>query len=387
MEGFNTAKYLELQSEKILERIDKFGNKLYLEFGGKLFDDYHAERVLPGFRYDSKIQLLQTLKDQSEIIICISTNDIEKNKIRADHGITYSKDILRLIDEFRGLELNINSVVITKYNKEPEAIIFKKVLENAGIKVYMHSYIKDYGTDIDLLISDLGYGANEYVETTKPLVVLTAPGAGSGKLATCMSQVYHDYKRGIISGYAKFETFPVWNLPLKHPVNVAYEAATADLADVNMIDPYHMEAYNVSSVSYNRDIESFPILRDILRKITGNDIYKSPTDMGVNMVGFCIEDDSIVSEAAKQEVLRRYYKALSDNKKGIMSEEVVKILQMLMNDLAITPLDRIPVEAALTKSKTNSCPAASIRLHTGEIITGRNTDIMTARSKRSVKCY
>jgi uncharacterized protein (UPF0371 family) len=378
MKGFNITKYLEMQSEKILERINSIGSKLYMEFGGKLFDDHHASRVLPGFTYDAKVQLLQTLKEKSEIIICISTKDIQKNKIRADHGITYSKDILRLIDEFRKLELNINSVVITQYSQEVEANVFKKVLESSGIKVYLHSYINGYPKNIELLISDKGYGANEYITTTKPLVVVTAPGPGSGKLATCMSQLYHENKKGVLAGYAKFETFPVWNLPLDHPVNVAYEAATADLEDVNMIDPFHIEEYNKVAVNYNRDIEVFPIVKNILQKITGKDIYKSPTDMGVNMVGFCIEDDEVVGSAAKQEVIRRYYKALCDNKRGTCSDRTIEILQALMNKLDITPLDRAVVEPALKKSEQTGKPAVSIKLHSGEIITGRNTEITTA---------
>ena len=388
MQGFNVEKYLKMQSEKILERINDSGSdRLYLEFGGKLFDDFHAERVLPGFNHDTKIQLLRTLKDKSEIILCISTDDIKKNKIRADHGITYSKDILRLIDEFRKLELDINSVVITKYRGEPEADIFKEMLEKAKIKVYIHSYIKGYPSDIDLLISDLGYGANEYIKTTKPLIVVTAPGPGSGKLATCMSQLYHENKKGINANYAKFETFPVWDLPIEHPVNVAYEAATADLDDVNMIDPFHLQAYNKVTVNYNRDIEAFPIVRNILNKISTKQVYKSPTDMGVNMVGFCIQDDSVIREAAKQEVIRRYYKVLCEHKKGNTSEKVVERLQFLMSKLKITPLDRVVVEPAIAKSEKSSKPAVSIRLHSGEIITGRNTDIMTARSKRSSKRY
>ena len=378
MEGFNVTKYLEMQSEKILERINNFGDKLYLEFGGKLFDDYHASRVLPGFKYNAKIELLQTLKDKSEIIMCIGTKDITKNKIRADHGITYSKDILRLIDEFRKLELNINSVVITQYKKEPEALIFKKILESSGIKVYLHSFIEGYPANLDVLISDAGYGANEYIETTKPLVVITAPGPGSGKLATCMSQLYNEHKRGKAAGYAKFETFPVWNLPLKHPVNIAYEAATADLEDVNMIDTFHLKAYGKETVNYNRDIEAFPVVSSILKAITGKDIYKSPTDMGVNMVGFCIEDDKKVSEASKQEVIRRYYKALCDNKRGLATDRAVARLQELMAELKITPLDRDVVEPAVKRSESSGCPAVSIKLKSGKIITGRTTSIMTA---------
>ena len=386
MEGFEVEKYLEMQSERILERINKNGNKLYLEFGGKLFDDYHAARVLPGFEYNAKIKLLQTLKEKSEIILCISTKDIEKNKMRADYGITYSNDILRLIDEFRKLELSINSVVITKYNKEKEVLGFKKNLEKAGIKVYLHSFIDGYAKDVEKLISDAGYGANSYITTTKPLVVVTAPGPGSGKLATCMSQLYHEYKRGEISGYAKFETFPVWNLPLDHPVNIAYEAATADLEDVNMIDPFHLEAYNIHAVNYNRDIESFPILRDILKKITGRDIYKSPTDMGVNMVGYCISDDKIVREAAKQEVIRRYYKAICDNRKGLATDRVVERLQQLMDKLRINPLDRDVVAPALEKSEQSGKPAVSIKLNSGIMVTGRNTDIMTAGASVILNC-
>jgi len=385
MIGFNSKKYIEMQSEKILERINS-SNKLYLEFGGKLFDDYHAERVLPGFKHDAKIQLLQALKENSEIVLCISTKDIGKNKIRADHGITYSKDILRLIDEFRKLDLNVNSVVITQYKNEIEAQMFKKSLENSGIKTYLHLYIEGYPLDTKLLLSDIGYGANEYITTTKPLVIVTAPGPGSGKLATCMSQLYNEHKRGIPARYAKFETFPVWNLPLKHPVNVAYEAATADLEDINMIDPFHLKAYNISAVNYNRDIEAFPVVKNILKEITEKDIYKSPTDMGVNMVGFCIEDDNIVCEAAKQEVIRRYYKALCDEKRGTISEKIVQRLQFLMNDLEITPFDRDVVEPAIKKSEETNSPAVAIKLHSGEIITGRHTNIMTAGAGVILNC-
>ena len=386
MQGFDVEEYLKMQSEKILERINNSGDKLYLEFGGKLFDDYHASRVLPGFECDTKIRLLQTLKERLEIVLCISTKDIERNKIRADYGITYSKDIVRLIEEFTKLDLKINSVVITKYKGEPLTKVFRENLEKSGIKTYVHNFIEGYPKDIDYLISDSGYGANDYIETTRPLVVITAPGPGSGKLATCMSQLYHDYKGNINSGYAKFETFPVWNLPLKHPINVAYEAATADLGDVNMIDPFHLQAYNEITVNYNRDIELFPVVKNILKKITGKDVYKSPTDMGVNMVGFCIKDDEIVSEAAKQEVIRRYFRGLCDNKKGLVPGEVVDRLQILMNELNITPYYRKVVEAALQKSEESNLNAAAIQLHTGEIITGRNTNIMRARSKCDIKC-
>lgn len=378
MDGFNEQKYMKMQSEKILERINSSGDRLYLEFGGKLFDDYNAERVLPGFKHNTKIKLLQTLKDKCEIILCISAKAIEQYKIRADHGITYSEDIFRLIDEFKNLNLKINSVVVTQFQNESAVEVFKNKLEGYGIKVYTHSYIEGYPADTELLLSDSGYGANEYIPTTEQLVIVTGPGPCSGKLATCLSQLYHECNKGILSQYAKFETFPVWNLPLKHPVNISYEAATADLEDINMIDPFHLETYNEIAVNYNRDIEVFPIVKNILQKITGKNIYNSPTDMGVNMVGFCIEDDTIVSEAAKQEVIRRYYQAICDNKKGTGSEKTVNRIKLLMRDLDITPFDRDIVSPAIQKSEQSNYPAVALKLHSGDIITGRTTNIMTA---------
>jgi len=377
MVGFDCKKYLKLQTEKIKERIENSGDRLYLEFGGKLFDDYNAERVLPGFEYDAKVKLLQAFKEETEIIICICAKEIEKNKIRADHGITYSKDILRLIDAFRERNLNVSSVTVTQYKNEVSVDAFCENLKSFGIKTYIHQFIEGYPTDVEHILSEEGYGANEYIKTTKPLVVVTAPGPGSGKLATCMSQLYHEHKMGINAQYAKFETFPVWNLPLKHPVNVSYEAATADLEDVNMIDPFHLEKYNEIAVSYNRDIEMFPIIKNILESITGKTIYYSPTDMGVNMIGFCIKNNSCIEESAKQEVIRRYYRALCDNKKGLCSEKVVKRIEFLMKDLNIKLEDRVPVTKAIQKSKDSGSPSVAIKLNTGEIITGRTTNIMT----------
>ena len=309
--GFDNDKYLKMQSDHIRKRIGQFGDKLYLEFGGKLFDDYHASRVLPGFAPDSKLRMLLQLADQAEIVITISAADIEKNKVRSDLGITYDVDVLRLIQTYTDKGLYVGSVVITHYAGQSSADLFKKKLENLGIKVYRHYIIEGYPSNISLIVSDEGYGKNEYIETTKPLVIVTAPGPGSGKMATCLSQLYHENKRGIKAGYAKFETFPIWNIPLKHPVNLAYEAATADLNDVNMIDPFHLEAYGVTTVNYNRDIEIFPVLNAIFEGIYGSCPYKSPTDMGVNMVGNCISDDEVCCEASRQEIIRRYYQALS----------------------------------------------------------------------------
>lgn len=378
MEAFNHDKYIKMQSEKILERINNSGEKLYLEFGGKLFDDHNAKRVLPGFKYNAKIKLLQTLKEKTEIIIGISAKAIEKNVIRGDYGIPYTKDVLRLIDEFNNLDLKVSGVVITQYKNQSSALEFKTKLENYGIKTYIHKYIEGYPENVELLLSDNGYGANDYIETTRPLVVVTAPGPGSGKLAICMSQLYHEHKNGVASEYAKFETFPVWNLPLKHPVNISYEAATANIGDVNMIDPFHLEAYGDIAINYNRDIESFPIVKNMLQKITGKNKYKSPTDMGVNMVGYCIEDDEKVKEAAKQEVVFRYYQSLCDKKKGITTEKTVTRVKLLMNELNITPEYREVVKYALEKSKEKNEPAVAIKLHNGAIITGRRTNIMTA---------
>ncbi|MBQ7140573.1 MAG: DUF1846 domain-containing protein [Bacilli bacterium] len=374
--GFDNKKYLEIQSEKILERIKMFDNKLYLEFGGKIFDDFHAARVLPGFEPDSKIQLLRTLKDDLEIIFCISAKDIEKNKIRADHGITYDMELLRLIDSLRKLDLTVSSVVITQFSGQPSAQTFKNKLERLDIKTYIHTYTKGYPTDVDVIVSDEGYGANPYIETTKPLVVVAAPGPCSGKLATCLSQLYHEHKRNIKAGYAKFETFPVWSLPLKHPVNVAYEAATADLKDVNMIDSFHLTEYGITAVNYNRDLEVFPVLKNILYKITGEYIYKSPTDMGVNMIGSCIIDDNIVCEASKQEIIRRYYNSLCDYKKGELELDASQRIKVLMDELSIKTSDRKVVEPTLNKLIEKKTNVISIEIN-GDIISGKDSKIMS----------
>lgn len=377
--GFNSNMYMEIQSKHILERIDSFGGKLYLEFGGKLFDDLHAARVLPGFDANAKIKLLQKLKDKSEIIFCISSCDIERNKIRADYGITYGMEILRLIDAMKSMKIKVNSVVITKFMDQPAAVVYKNKLEARGIKVYLHSLTKGYPTDVDTIVSDEGYGKNPYIETTRPLVVINAPGPNSGKLATCLCQLYHEYKRGVKAGYAKFETFPIWNLPLKHPVNIAYEAATADIKDVNMIDYFHLQAYGLQTVNYNRDIEVFPVVRSILSKLSADALdYKSPTDMGVNMAGYCITDDEICREASKQEVIRRFYKSSCDFKNGAVDMATVKRIELLMGELGIRPLDRRVVQPALDKEAERGEPACAIELHDGTIITGRNTKLMTA---------
>lgn len=390
MTGFDNGKYIAAQSEKILERIQLFNNKLYLEFGGKLFDDMHASRVLPGFAPDAKISLLKNLKDKLEIIFVISAGDIERNKIRADFGITYGMDVLRLIDNLRKLGIFINSVVITQYKGQAQADVFRKKLEMRGEKVYVHTPTKGYPVDVDTIVSDEGYGANPYIETTRPLVVVTAPGPGSGKLATCLSQLYHEYKRGIKAGYAKFETFPIWNLPLKHPVNLAYEAATVDLGDFNMIDPFHMEAYGVTTVNYNRDIEVFPVVKTILEKITGrSDIYRSPTDMGVNMAGYAIVDDEKVREAACQEIIRRYFKVNCDYKHGLVTEGSAQKASLLMNELKISATDRRVVLPAREKSVSAGVPAMAISLPSGEIITGKQTEQMQPSATlilNSLKC-
>ena len=378
--GFDNEKYLKIQKEKILERIKMFDNKLYLEFGGKIFDDLHASRVLPGFKPDSKIQLLKTLKDDLEIIFCISAKDIERHKIRADHGITYDMDLLRIIDKLSKLGLTVSSVVITQFTGQASANTFKNKLERLNIKTYIHTYTKGYPTDVDVIVSDEGYGANPYIETTKPLVVVSAPGPGSGKLATCLSQLYHEYKRNVKAGYAKFETFPVWDLSLKHPVNVAYEAATADLKDVNMIDAFHLDAYGITAVNYNRDLEVFPVLKNILYKITGEIIYKSPTDMGVNMIGKCIIDDEVVQEASKQEIIRRYYHSLCDYKKGLLDLEVSQRIKVLMDELNISLDDRKVVKAAVEKAKEKDTHVIAIQLEDGKIITGKTSKIMSCSS-------
>lgn len=379
--GFDNEKYVKLQSEKILERINLFNNKLYLEFGGKLFDDYHASRVLPGFAPDAKISLLKNLKDKVEIIFVISAGDIERNKIRADLGITYGMDLLRLIDNLRKLDILINSVVITQYKGQAQADIFKRKLEMRGEKVYVHTLTKGYPMDVNTIVSDEGYGANPYIETTRPLVVVTAPGPGSGKLATCLSQLYHENKRGVKAGYAKFETFPIWNLPLKHPVNVAYEAATVDIGDVNIIDPYHVEAYGEPTVNYNRDVEAFPLLKNILSKITGSDsLYKSPTDMGVNMAGNCISDDEICREAARQEIIRRYYKTKCDLKLGLTTKAAVQRAELIMSEVSVSPDSRKVVSYALQKFDVSGMPSMAIELPSGDVVTGRQTDLMNQAS-------
>ena len=378
--GFDNDLYLKVQSERIKERLKKFDNKLYLEFGGKLFDDYHAMRVLPGFESDSKIRMLLELKDICEIVFCINAGDIERNKIRADYGITYDMDVLRLIDQLKSLGLQVNSVVITLYKGQPRAESFKKKLEARGMKAYIHTPTKGYPTDVETIVSEEGYGKNPYIETTKPLVVMTAPGPCSGKLATCLSQLYHEYKRGVQAGYAKFETFPVWNLPLKHPVNIAYEAATADLKDVNMIDYFHLEKYGVRAVNYNRDLEVFPVLKDILFKITGEEIYSSPTDMGVNMIGKCIIDDPVVQEAAKAEIIRRYYQALCDCKTGNGDTETAERIKVLMNELDLKESDRTVVKAALDKATKEKRHVISLELPNGKIITGKQTDLLNPAS-------
>ncbi len=379
--GFDNELYMQKQREHILERMSKFNGKLYLEFGGKLFDDYHAARVLPGFEPDAKIRLLCSMADQAEIVFCISADNIEKNKIRADLGISYDLDLLRQIDLVRSMGISVNSVVITRYTGQAAADQFKNKLDALGIRNYIHRPIKGYPANVDYIVSDEGYGANPYIETTKPLVVVTAPGPGSGKLATCLSQVYHEHKRGIVSGYGKYETFPIWNLPLKHPVNLAYEAATADLQDVNMIDPFHLEAYGVSTVNYNRDVDAFPIVHTILARITGNDkFYCSPTDMGVNMAGYAITDDEACREASYQEIIRRYYKGLTDLRLGREKEETVEKLRGIMQQLNLKHTDRAVVLPALDKSDRTGAPAAAIQLPDGRIVTGKATKLLSACS-------
>ncbi len=378
--GFDNNKYLRMQSEHIKERISQFGGKLYLEFGGKIFDDYHASRVLPGFLPDSKMKMLLQLKDSAEMIIAINANDIEKNKIRGDIGITYDLDVLRLMDIYKSFGLRICGVVLTQFNSQPSAISFEEKLQGLGIKVYRHYRIENYPHDVQLIVSDEGYGKNDYIETTQPLVVVTAPGPGSGKMAVCLSQLYHEQKRGIKAGYAKFETFPIWNLPLKHPVNLAYEAATTDLNDVNMIDPFHLEAYGETTVNYNRDIEIFPVLNAIFEKIYGASPYKSPTDMGVNMAGNCIFDDEATKEASKQEVIRRYYKALVKKKNGEKVANEINNLDLLMKQLEITPEYRKCVEPALKKAEETSAPAAAIELNDGTVVVGKTSSLLGASS-------
>lgn len=376
--GFDNDAYLKMQSQHIRERINQFDNKLYLEFGGKLFDDYHASRVLPGFEPDSKLRMLLELKNQAEIVIVISAADIEKNKVRGDLGIRYDEDVLRLMDAFRAKKLYVGSVVVTQYSGQYSADIFKEKLRKFGISVYTHYVIEGYPSNIPLILSEEGFGKNDYIKTTRPLVVITAPGPGSGKMATCLSQLYHEHQRGIHAGYAKFETFPIWNLPLRHPVNIAYEAATANINDVNMIDPFHLEAYGKTSVNYNRDVEIFPVLNAIFEKIYEKNPYQSPTDMGVNMAGNCIIDNIICCEASKQEIIRRYYAARIDALIGKESIECSYKIELLMKQAGITTEDRKVVSAACERAKRTGVPAAAIKLQNGKIITGKTTNLLGA---------
>ena len=377
--GFDNDLYIKLQTEQIRKRISQFNNKLYLEFGGKLFDDYHAARVLPGFDLNGKVKLLLNMKEDAELIMCVSAEAIEKNKIRADMGITYDEDAIRLVLLLSGLGIKINSVVITLYDDQPSANKFRSKLENMGITAYLHRPTKGYPTDVETIISEEGYGANPYIETTRPLVVITAPGPGCGKLATALSQLYHENKRGLKAGYAKFETFPIWNIPLKHPVNLAYEAATADLNDVNMIDPYHLDAYGETTVNYNRDIEVFPVVRTILERITGQDVYKSPTDMGVNMAGCAICDDEVCREASRQEIIRRYYKAVCDKKLGNPEADLTASrIQVIMQQAGTRTENRLPALEARRRAEETGVPATAIQLADGRFATGRISDLLTA---------
>ena len=388
--GFDNEKYIKEQTKAILERVEKFDNKLYLEFGGKLLFDYHAARVLPGYDPNVKMRLLRELKDKADILLCIYAGDIERKKIRADFGITYDSDALKLIDDLRECGINVPGVIITRFENQPSAVLFKNKLERRDVKVYTHRYTKGYPTDVDMIVSDEGYGVNEYIETDKPLVIVTGPGPGSGKLATCLSQLYHDYRRGNKSGYAKFETFPVWNLPLRHPVNIAYEAATADIKDFNLIDPFHLESYDKTAVNYNRDVETFPVLRRILEKITGGEsFYKSPTDMGVNRCGFAITDDEVTKEAAKQEIIRRYFRYRCEYIMGFTEKETVQRVELFIKDFNLEPEYRNVVgparQAAVEAQENNKgnegifCGAA-IALKDGSVVTGNNSPLMHAAS-------
>ncbi|MGI6239823.1 MAG: DUF1846 domain-containing protein [Christensenellales bacterium] len=378
--GFDNEKYRALQSARIRERIDCFGGKLYLEFGGKLFDDFHASRVLPGFAPDSKMRMLASLADQVEILITINAHDIEKNKVRGDLGISYEEDVLRLTDAFRALGLLVSGVVVTRYAGQASADAFLKRIFALGMRGYKHHLIPGYPSDIPHIVSEVGYGKNDYIQTTRPLVVVTAPGPGSGKMAVCLSQLYHDYRRGIRSGYAKFETFPVWNLPLMHPVNLAYEAATADLSDVIMLDPYHLEAYGETAVNYNRDVEIFPLLNAMLQRIQGASPYQSPTDMGVNMVGCCISDEDVVREAAANEILRRYFAASCDRARGTGNDDAVRKLELILNQMGISPDANPMIRASLDKEKATGGPAGAMRLTDGRIVTGKTTDLLGCSS-------
>ncbi|MCF0193294.1 MAG: DUF1846 domain-containing protein [Prevotella sp.] len=377
IKGFDNDAYLRTQSQHIKERIAQFGDKLYLEFGGKLFDDFHASRVLPGFEPDSKIRMLTQLKDDAEVIIAINAADIEKNKVRGDLGITYDMDVLRLIDAFRGYGLYVSSVVLTRFTGQANAIIYQQKLESLGLKVYRHYPIDGYPHNIQKIVSEEGYGKNEFVETTRQLVVVTAPGPGSGKMATCLSQLYHENKRGVKAGYAKFETFPIWNIPLKHPVNIAYEAATADLNDMNMIDSFHLEAYGKTTINYNRDMEIFPVLNAMMEQILGKSPYKSPTDMGVNMAGNCIVNDMVTCQAGKDEIVRRYYKTLVEVRKGNADQSQVDKIEILMNQAGVSPEERKVAIAACKRSKeTSGLPAAAIQLVDGHIVCGKTSDLL-----------
>lgn len=371
--AFDKEKYLKIQREEIMKRIEKFDDKLYLEFGGKLFDDFHAERVLPGFDHDTKLKMLLGLKEQAEIVIVVNSSDIQNNKVREDLGLTYEAEVLRLIAAFRTVDLYVGSVVLAQYQEQPLTVEFKNKLENQGIKTYLHYQISGYPYNLPLIVSEDGLGKNEYIKTSRPLVVITAPGPGSGKLATCLSQLYHENKRGISAGYAKFETFPIWNIPLKHPVNLAYEAATVDLNDVNMIDPFHLETYGKSAVNYNRDVEAFPLLKLIFEKIYGSSPYNSPTDMGVNMDGFCIFDDDVAIEASKQEIVRRYFASLKNKLMGKYNQESVDKAAMLMNQVGVDINYRKCVAPCLEKAKENNVPYMAIELPNGEIITGKTS--------------
>ncbi len=378
--GFDNEKYLAMQSEQIKKRIASFGDKLYLEFGGKLFDDYHASRVLPGFEPDSKIRMLLQLANQAEIVIAINSGDIEKSKMRGDLGITYEQDTIRLIDAFKKIGMYVKSVVLTRFMSQPSAISFEKRLKGMGMDVYHHYSIEGYPYDVAHIVSDEGYGKNEYIKTTRPLVVITAPGPGSGKMATCLSQLYHEHKRGVNAGYAKFETFPIWNIALKHPVNMAYEAATAELKDVNMIDPFHLEAYGKTAVNYNRDVEIFPVLKTMFEKIYGTSPYKSPTDMGVNMAGNCIIDDDVVCAAAKDEIIRRYYAAMEDRLKNNKDDSEVLTIEMLMRQVGISTEDRAVCAAAKKKEEQTGAPAAAVMMADSTIITGKTSALLGASS-------
>ncbi len=378
--GFDNEKYLEMQSEHIRSRINQFGGKLYLEFGGKLFDDHHASRVLPGFHPDSKVRMLMQLKEQVEIVVAVSAVDLERSKMRGDLGISYGPDTLRLIDAFRGFGFQVDSVVLTRFSGQGAAEIFQSQLENLGLRVYRHYPIEGYPNNVPLIVSEQGYGKNEYVETTRSLVVVTAPGPGSGKMAVCLSQLYHEFHRGVQAGYAKFETVPIWNLPLKHPVNLAYEAATADLNDVNMIDPFHLEAYGETTVNYNRDVEIFPVLKTVFERISGHSPYRSPTDMGVNMAGYCIVNDQVVRQASQEEILRRYYAERCRYRRGRSDGGAVYKIELLMKQLGLTEQDRAVVGPALAVAERTGAPAAAMELPDGKVLTGKTSALLGSSS-------